>query len=220
MKTSDTISPMQFRGPSPLSVPIAFLKMQEAIDRQLIAALGIPRALAAANSSSNFSSARTDASMISSRGSLDPVPPPLQTHGLCDEEWIPPRSLSRFISFGREDEHWLRPLGLGTVRRIPKPLYDVRDEFGELMGFSPHDPTRCHRSLRVACFDGDLSFAFRPTGRLKIAYLRIDTAVYARGGERFTSWKSRAEDAIGLLQCGFITTAGQDMIAGSSARIG
>jgi len=36
----------------------------------------------------------------------------------------------------------MRPLGLGRIVDMPEPLYDVRDERGELVGYTVHNPSQ------------------------------------------------------------------------------
>lgn len=71
------------------------------------------------------------------RGSIND----LSTHGWVTSPWIPPKSNSRFVTYDASDEHWLRPFGLGTVRPMRQvELYDVRDEIGNLIGYSQYSP--------------------------------------------------------------------------------
>lgn len=45
-----------------------------------------------------------------------------------EQKWHPPASGSRFYEYGPEDEHWMRPAGLGTIKAIDKgPLFYLID---------------------------------------------------------------------------------------------
>lgn len=72
------------------------------------------------------------------RGSIND----LSTHGWVTSPWIPPKSNSRFVTYDLSDEHWLRPFGFGTVQPMRQvELYDVRDEVGDLIGYSQYSPS-------------------------------------------------------------------------------
>lgn len=49
-----------------------------------------------------------------------------------EEMWEPPQP-SRFVTYGPEDESWMRPLGLGTVKQIDVgPLFvEMREAGGD-----------------------------------------------------------------------------------------
>lgn len=64
---------------------------------------------------------------------------PLQSHNHIVNKWYPPPG-SRFVSYGYRDEEWMKPLGLGTVKRELADLYDVRDSDGKLVGWANMSP--------------------------------------------------------------------------------
>ena len=69
---------------------------------------------------------------------------PLATIPIEYRSWVPPRRTrkvwhppkgGRFVEYGPEDEHWMRPLGLGTVEEVDEgeAFYMVAfDRFGSL----------------------------------------------------------------------------------------
>lgn len=78
------------------------------------------------------------------RGSINDI----STHGWVTSPWIPPKSNSRFVTYDASDEHWLRPFGLGTVQPMRQvELYDVRDEVGDLIGYSQYSPSDFARKV-------------------------------------------------------------------------
>lgn len=59
-----------------------------------------------------------------------------------EERWRPPAD-SRFCGYGPEDEHWMRPLGLGRfeyidngplIYKINLPMFRVLNDYGPMMG--------------------------------------------------------------------------------------
>jgi hypothetical protein len=82
----------------------------------------------------------------------------LQTHGRYKETWHPPKD--RFVFYERSDEAWMRPLGLGVIKKSLLPLFDVRLESTfDLVGYIGQNPVECHYGsmrfsvLRPARFD-------------------------------------------------------------------
>lgn len=98
---------------------------------------------------------------------------PLQTHGIYEDVWSPPKSNSPYCTYDRRDESWMRPLGLGTVRSELAPMFDVRDEEGKLVGYLDHSPqwSQNRNALRIAIapdrMRGDTwKYATLPIGRV------------------------------------------------------
>lgn len=153
--------------------------------------------------------------------------PPLQTHGQYDEEWQPPAG-GRFVSYGRSDEAWMRPLGLGRIQRTPKPLYDVRLKRSptKLVGYANVNPVEFleHSLGRV------LTLAFMPpisasTPAYDITDPQIrPISVYADEilicNHRFVFWAVESErDAADLILGGWITVLGVDNIQRHCAEL-
>jgi hypothetical protein len=99
------------------------------------------------------------------RGSIND----LSTHGWVTSPWIPPKSNSRFVTYDASDEHWLRPFGLGTVRPMRQvELYDVRDEIGNLIGYSQYSPSDFGRKAgSQPCFQSESGRTFATIDRIE-----------------------------------------------------
>lgn len=143
---------------------------------------------------------------------------PLQTHGKYDEQWIPPVSNSRFVRYTAADEHWLRPLGFGSVRRTLCDLYDVRLRGSDcqLVGYVRHNPCECRsRYMRVPFLKpDDASTAVWPRGTCRpVMFEEITLTVDGLNvlGENYLCWAiDSPEDAAKLLESGFIVAIGVD----------
>lgn len=141
--------------------------------------------------------------------------PPLRSHGLFDEEWVPPKSKSRFVQYDRKDEWWMRPAGLGSVKRFPANMFDVR-LFGDdrLVGYVQNNP-QYGRDVTIRALDQEDMICRSPREiplfmeKTTVAYLR--NALFSVGGEILCCWMCSAEDAVILIRCKIIV-AGPDMI--------
>lgn len=137
---------------------------------------------------------------------------PLQTHGLFDDRWEPPKE--RFVRYERSDEKWMRPLGMGTVRKIPKPLFDVRMPDQRLLGYTYANP--CERpSMRLSSIkDPSPQFVGKPSPAPFVErQIELRSERFAVCGELFVCWVVYTEqDAIDLIEGGFIRHIGTDNI--------
>jgi len=151
---------------------------------------------------------------------------PLQSHGLCKtvDVWEPPRG-GRFVSCDKSDESWMRPLGIGNVVKRPNPLlpvdlYDVRDEKGDLVGYSEWNPVdyynRGSRDLMISAIDTfprPVQF-FRPesdpyTRRDTIREIRIRISRYSVACENYLCWQVQLYDAPALILGKWIKAIGE-----------
>ena len=165
---------------------------------------------------------------------------PLQTHGLCKtvEVWLPPRD-GRFVSYDNVDEAWMRPLGIGKVVNKPNPLlpvdlYDVRDENGDIVGYSELNPVdywdRGSRDLRIAVIDtfprpaglfNRLADPFEELDTVREIRIRISTFSIGFDGpigrdhppdQRYLYWSVRLSDAPALIMGKWVKLIGEDNI--------
>lgn len=129
---------------------------------------------------------------------------PLQTHGRRVEKWHPPAG-DRFTEYGPEDEKWMRPLGLGTVRDHGLAgLYDVVDEHMELVGYYHISPTdRMYRGLIEFTVLKDCApVSVSPSSPIVMPLyekITMDTEVVCCGRERWICWKLPRHVAENLL---------------------
>ena len=142
---------------------------------------------------------------------------PLQTHGVFDEEWIPPRSRSQFVTYTKADEYWLRPLGAGTIRKSLDHLFDVRLPDETLVGYCEANPLKCgHYPWAIPVIEDRDSLLARRSPRMespsvKITSISLETHTWMFGDKRFTGWLvSTPEDAGQLILAGFIKVLGCD----------
>ena len=154
---------------------------------------------------------------------------PLQSHGLCKtvDVWEPPRS-GRFVSYDKSDESWMRPLGIGKVVKklnplLPVDLYDVRDERGDLVGYSELDPVdyfnRGVRDLMIAAIDSfprPIQF-FRPESdsymdQMKIRQIHVKASRYSVACENYLCWQVQLYDAPALIMGKWIKAIGEDRV--------
>lgn len=149
---------------------------------------------------------------------------PLQSHGLCKtvEVWEPPRS-GRFVSYDKSDESWMRPLGIGKVVKRPNPLllvdlYDVRDEKGDLVGYSELNPidywNRGTRDLMIGVID-----SFPPVYPVRrfdqtssVREIRIRISRYSVACEAYLCWQVQLYDAPALIMGKWIKAIGEDRV--------
>lgn len=158
---------------------------------------------------------------------------PLQSHGLkkTKQIWKPPKSHSRFWSATKEDEFWMRPLvspgdggkwgTLETVpdERYPVDLYDVRDERGELIGYSEMNPVEYLEFARgmplqllVVGTEG-LNYCLSKPVEEKYKSVEVHTLQWSAGGssrERFLCWSVPLHYALRLVETGWIKCIGPD----------
>lgn len=139
-------------------------------------------------------------------------PPPLQTHGLYDSVWNPPRS-GRFVSYDSNDEAWMRPLGMGTITKTLCKLYDVRLPDGTLVGYTEYDPTNGNRSIQVNVTTNPVPVtpSYRDMQDLRWRAVTIDQSWLVVVGREFTCWRvNSSEDAADLILVKFIKVIGID----------
>jgi hypothetical protein len=93
----------------------------------------------------------------------------LSTHGWVTSPWIPPKSNSRFVTYDLSDEHWMRPSGFGKVLPMRQvKLYDVRDEAGDLIGYSQYSPSDFARKAGYQpSFQSESGIAFATIDRIE-----------------------------------------------------
>lgn len=146
---------------------------------------------------------------------------PLQSHDFHDLVWQPPAP-ERFVSYDCRDESWMRPLGLGSVVKVKRALYDVRDERNELIGYTTHQPSheRPYMGLPFSSVEepsywtGDDE---RPCVQTEMINLR--TGYSGVGDKRFVFWQANLSDAPKLIRGRFIQTLGEDNIRSFARRI-
>jgi len=72
-------------------------------------------------------------------------PPPLQNHEAKFPKWTPPTDdehwAGKLIVYEESDEPWAAYCDLGHYNMIPAPLFDVRTDKGQLLGFATMDPS-------------------------------------------------------------------------------
>lgn len=150
---------------------------------------------------------------------------PLQTHGLFDETWNPPFSGSRFFSYTKVDEPWLRPAGFGHITKTPKPLYDLRLSDDSLVGYVAHDPSKCSRRyMSVAVIDPVDCTVVPSWGeavpRCEFQQVTLEVGEFRVAGEWFCCWRILSPyDAASLVRNGFIVAIGQDNLRRLEAEL-
>lgn len=80
------------------------------------------------------------------------------------EVWEPPQT-SRFVTYGPEDESWMRPIGLGTVKQVDiGPLFiEMQDKVDHLVMEMLYEPFADDALFRYrARFLESLSYLPRP----------------------------------------------------------
>ena len=142
---------------------------------------------------------------------------PLQTHNHYIETWIPPHD--RFTRFELSDEDWARPLGFGHVKRQLAKLFDVRDEYDDLVGYTSWNPAESDRWVhipvmssipaRIALDHMDSAAEVCPT--FKHITARVQVFRVASEGE-FVCWQIDLKDAEALARCKWLTCLGEDQI--------
>jgi hypothetical protein len=141
---------------------------------------------------------------------------PLQTHGRTVKTWQPPHG-DRFVEYDSRDEAWMRPLGLGRVVDTPEAMFDVRDERGELVGYTAHDPSR-YPSTGVMVYVCDpIGPSGYPSsiGMTRDAERKIEIiAPLFRwpDGEPRIGWRVMLADVPDLIRVKWITVLGEDNI--------
>lgn len=140
---------------------------------------------------------------------------PLQTHGRTVKTWQPPHG-DRFLSYDSRDEAWMRPLGLGRIVDTPEALFDVRDERGELVGYTVHDPRDYERRGAIVCIlDPDGPCGFLASGRrvekthMRTASIMAYLFLWTDGATRI-GWRVRPRDVPDLIRVKWIQVLGED----------
>ena len=146
---------------------------------------------------------------------------PLQTSGLLVETWVPPKT--RFVTYEKRDEEWARFCGIGHVKTEPAPLYDVRDEQSELIGYTKWNPVDQVKTgnpyMRLHVFEDLLDrFDYQwPSGKVRYKEIkvrdievRIGSIGFSVSGDFCEVWRARLQDAESLVRCGFIECLGED----------
>ncbi len=148
--------------------------------------------------------------------------PPLQTHGVHDSEWVPPVSKSRFVSYQKRDEDWMKFFGLGSFRDVLRPIYDVRTRTGgTLVGYTCYDPSdeKSKRTSDIATYSAlpvcDLmKYGYHRARPVHYQTINISSTVFTVGNgldsEAFRCWMVEGSDARILLDSEFITLTGPD----------
>ena len=145
----------------------------------------------------------------------------LQTHGLFEERWIPPKD-DRFTRYEPRDESWARPLSRGTVQRQPMRLYDVRDDRLQLLGYVRNNPADCkswYLNFAVAP-QPSTSFHYQPDRPDQLTCVTLCVrevawkTVHRSGGyiiERALCWVATIDGAIVLLEAGKLVSGADNM---------
>lgn len=140
---------------------------------------------------------------------------PLQTHGRTVKTWQPPHG-DRFLSYDSRDEAWMRPLGLGRIVDTPEALFDVRDDLGELVGYTVHDPRDYERRGAIVCIlDPDGPCGSLASDRLaekphmRTASIRAYLFLLPDGAPRI-GWRVRPCDVPDLIRVKWIQVLGED----------
>lgn len=138
--------------------------------------------------------------------------PPLQTHGIYDETWVPPKT--RWITYEKRDEQWARYCGIGEIVRSLVPLYDVRDEEGKLLGYTRHRPdyNGFELTLRKAHPRSRIWFGYREIKPPDTRCIEVFVQRYGLCGQNFLCWKAQLSDAPDLIECRWIEVIGEDCI--------
>ncbi len=141
-------------------------------------------------------------------------PKSMQTHGLFDETWHPPVSRSKFVTYTKDDEHWLRPMGLGRVQKTIRNLFDVRLNDRTLVGYVDIDPTKSDRPwlhLPVILPESVYDDPMLCSDRREYRQVTMDVQWFGVGDMQFACWSiGSALDAALLVQIGFIKLLGED----------
>lgn len=141
-------------------------------------------------------------------------PKPMQTHGLFDETWHPPVSRSKFVRYTKDDEHWLRPMGLGRIEKTIRSLFDVRLNDQTLVGYVEIDPTKTDRPwlhLPVILPENVFYDPVFACDRREYRQVTMEAVCFGVGDLRFACWTlDSAMDASLLVQTGFIKLLGED----------
>lgn len=144
---------------------------------------------------------------------------PLQTHGLFEERWIPPKE--RFVVYEKSDEEWCRFFGIGEVVQEPVQLFDVRDGNTELVGYTNRNPAieiEKYGKWKIAlpiisrsriCMFGEGNPVDGWNG-IREVFVYIRRFSYMR--ESFLAWQCCIHDAEALLRAGWIKCIGEDNI--------
>jgi hypothetical protein len=141
---------------------------------------------------------------------------PMQTHGLFDETWHPPVSRSKFVTYTKDDEYWLRPVGLGRIEKTIRNLFDVRLSDMTLVGYVDVDPTKTNRpwlnlSVILPSSEFDDPMSGPGPNRREYNQVTMNVRLVVLGESRFACWiLESAIDASLLVQIGFIKLIGQD----------
>lgn len=135
---------------------------------------------------------------------------PLQTHKRYVEVWIAPKE--PFVRYEKSDEEWCRYFGIGTIEKVLEPLYDVRDERGDLVGYCRHNPVECRGRRLVLPVAPMLEWSEKIKPFEPPSYQRIELNVWnhSLNGERFLCWMVHLRDAATLVQTSFITLLDRD----------
>jgi hypothetical protein len=123
------------------------------------------------------------------------------TSGINVKTWIPPKG--HFVSYTNSDRDWLESLGLGSYAAKPAELYDIRSDCGRLLGYSKHRPDARKRSIVLNAWDEPIAIWGKPNyGSFKKLEVMIERYIIA--GECRYCWLAKLEDAIDLLNGGFL----------------
>ncbi len=149
--------------------------------------------------------------------SLDsPALQPLRTHNHYVERWLPPDS--PFVTYEPQDETWARYCGIGRVERRLDDLFDVRDQLGDLVGYTRWNPAEQYRrSLHVeipVLEDRRLPLLDVPADvqRTEIRTVRIQISTWGFEDDRFLCWRLHLKDAEVLVRSKWIECIGEDGI--------
>lgn len=109
----------------------------------------------------------------------------------------------------------MKPLGLG--RFVLDSLYDVRDELGELIGYSRANPAASRqRMIELHFIEGDHRPYFvgdnHSIDRQSMRTIRIEVGEYSLDGRLYACWKVPLAQAVDLLMTPFIECTGADCL--------
>lgn len=153
---------------------------------------------------------------------------PLQTHGLFEKKWHPPRN-TRFVSYSQKDEAWAAPLGIGSFTHEPAAYYDVRLDGPDLklVGYATANPCKywSQGSIEVAIVEANDDRSFlRPPAMMSLRPAITTVRVYSMpvmiaNQERVCWMVDNPLDAAKLVLSGWVKLFGEDNLHCHAAEL-